>query len=60
MLQEQARRLEDEKRKQTQTNGPLPEDPPLKGHKFGRRMICLAVNLVRAVGLLGSERVLEE
>ena len=37
----------------------LAEDPPLKGHKFGRRMIRLAVNLARVVGLRPTERVLK-
>jgi hypothetical protein len=37
----------------------LPEDPPLKGHKFGLRMIRLAVNLARVVGLRPAERVLK-
>ena len=57
-LQQHARRLEDENRKQARTKCVLPEDPPLKGHKYGRRMISLAVNLVRAVGLRGAKRVL--
>jgi hypothetical protein len=35
-----------------------PADSPLKGHKYGRRLIRLAVNLARAVGLRASERVL--
>ena len=34
-------------------------DPPLKGHKFGFRMIRLAVNLARVVGLRPTERVLK-
>ena len=58
-LQQQSRRLEDENRKQAQTKGPLPDDPPLKKHKFGRRMIRLAVNLARVVGLRPAERVLK-
>lgn len=36
----------------------LPADPRLKGHHYGCRLIRLAVNLARAVGLRGSERVL--
>lgn len=57
-LQQQAQRLEDENRKLAGTQCILPDDPPLKGHKYGRRMIALAVNLVRAIGLRGSKRVL--
>lgn len=56
---QQLRRREDEGRKQAQTRGPLPADPPLKGHQFGCRLICLAVNLVRVVGLRATERVLK-
>jgi hypothetical protein len=56
---QQSRRLEDEGRRQAQTRSPLPEDPPLKGHQFGCRLICLAVNLVRVVGLRATERVLK-
>ena len=37
----------------------LPDDPPLKGHRFGPRMIALAVNLVRRVGLRAAEHVLQ-
>ena len=37
----------------------LPADSPLKGHKYGRRLIRLAVNLARIVGLRASERVLK-
>lgn len=36
----------------------LPEDPPLGTHGYGVRMISLAVNLARSVGLRGAERVL--
>jgi hypothetical protein len=58
-LKQQVRRLEDQHRQQAQRACCLPEDPPLKGHKFGRRMIRLAVNLVRVVGLRPAERVLK-
>lgn len=37
----------------------LPEDPPVGTHGYGPRMIALAVNLARAVGLRGSERAME-
>jgi hypothetical protein len=36
----------------------LPDDPPVGSHGYGPRKICLAVNLARAVGLRGAERVL--
>ena len=36
----------------------LPEDRPLATHGFGARMISLAVNVARSVGLRGAERVL--
>ncbi len=36
----------------------LPEDPPLGTHGYGARMISLAVNVARSVGLRGAERVL--
>ncbi len=58
-LQARIRRLEDQSRKQTQTGCRLPEDRPLKGHKFGPRMIRLAVNLARIVGFRPTERVLD-
>lgn len=37
----------------------LPADPPLGKHGFGVRMICLAVNLARVVGLRGAHRALK-
>ncbi len=37
----------------------LPSDPPLSGHKFGPRMICLAVTLAMAVGFRPAARVLK-
>jgi len=36
----------------------LPEDRPLATHGYGARMISLAVNMARSVGLRGAERVL--
>jgi len=59
MLQEQMQRLKDQNRQQTQRGCVLPKDPPLKGHKFGCRMICLTVNLARVIGLRPTERVLK-
>jgi hypothetical protein len=49
---------QDSSRPQAPTGCCLPADSPLKGHKYGRRLIRLAVNLARAVGLRASERVL--
>jgi hypothetical protein len=58
-LHAQLRRLEDQDRQSAGMECRLPDDPPLKGHKFGVRMIRLAVNLARAVGLRPTERVLK-
>jgi hypothetical protein len=57
--EQQSRQWEDQTRRQVQLRGVLPDDPPLKGHRFGCRLICLAVNLVRVVGLRATERVLK-
>ena len=37
----------------------LPEDPPVGTHGYGARMISLAANLAKSIGLRGAERVLE-
>ena len=37
----------------------LPEDPPVGTHGYGVRMISLAVNLARSVGLRGAARTLQ-
>jgi len=58
-FERQTRRLENEKQTLAATRVSLPADPRLKGHKFGRRMIRLAVNLARVVGLRPTERVLK-
>ncbi len=58
-LRRQVRRREDQSRERPPAQVRLPEDPPLKGHRFGLRMIRLAVNLARVVGFRGAERVLE-
>jgi len=57
-LRQQLRRLDDQNRQQTRAACRLPADPPLKGHQFGQRMIRLAVNLARIVGLRPAARVL--
>jgi len=36
----------------------LPVDPPLAAHGYGARMISLAVNIAKSVGMRGAERVL--
>ena len=36
----------------------LPEDPPMGTHGYGARLISLAANLAKSVGLRGAERVL--
>jgi hypothetical protein len=51
--------LEEKMRRRAQMPCRLPDDPPLKGHRFGPRMIALAVNLVRRVGLRAAEHVLQ-
>jgi len=55
-LKEQIRRLEAEKQ---QTRCRLPADPPIGSHGYGARMICLAVNLAKTVGLRPASRVME-
>jgi len=51
--------LEERNRQQVPSGCRLPEDRPLPGHKFGLRMIRLALNLTRIVGLRPAERVLK-
>ncbi len=46
-------------RDQAQQSVNLPEDPPIGTHGYGARMISLAVNVARAVGLRGSVRALQ-
>jgi hypothetical protein len=57
-LKRQMRRLEGEQRVHAQGTRPLPEDPPINGHGYGLRMVTLAVNLARTVGLRGAQRVI--
>jgi hypothetical protein len=58
-LKEQVRRQDVELQRQAQASCSLPPDPPLKGHRYGCRLIALAVNLARLVGLRASESVLK-
>jgi hypothetical protein len=58
-LQNRLRTLETENRRLAAAPCRLPDDPPLKSHKYGVRMICLAINLARVVGLRPSERALK-
>lgn len=58
-LQNRLRTLEAENRRLAAASCRLPDDPPLQSHKYGLRMICLAINLARVVGLRPSERALK-
>jgi len=59
-LRQQMQRLETEKQIQAEATGPsLPDDPPIGTHGYGPRMVSLAVNLARTVGLRGAQRALE-
>ena len=58
-LQNRLRDLEAENRRLATAPCRLPDDPPLESHKYGLRMICLAINLARVVGLRPSERALK-
>lgn len=57
--QQQSQSLEQQHRQAIRMGCRLPEDSPLRGHKYGIRLIRLAVNLARVVGLRPSERVLK-
>jgi len=57
VLQQKVRCLEEQPRPPA-TEFRLPTDPPLKGHKFGLRLMALAANLAKIVGLRAAERVL--
>jgi len=57
-LQNRLRELDAENRRLAAAPCRLPDDPPLESHKYGLRMICLAINLARVVGLRPSERAL--
>jgi hypothetical protein len=37
----------------------LPDDPPIGSHGYGSRMVTLAVNLARSVGLRGAARAMK-
>jgi len=56
---QEALRLQSEMRSIQPPTLQLPADPPLGKHGFGARMVCLAVNLARAVGLRGAHRALK-
>jgi hypothetical protein len=57
-LKRRLRDLERERDEAAKTPS-LPDDPPVASHGYGPRMISLAVNLARGVGLRGSERTLK-
>lgn len=44
---------------QAKQNINLPDDPPVAAHGYGPRMVALAVNLAKRVGLRGAARALE-
>ncbi len=59
-LKQQVDCLEEENRIRGRAVSPLlPDDPPIGTHGYGPRMVSLAVNLARTVGLRGSQRSLE-
>jgi hypothetical protein len=57
-LQNRLRKLEAAHQRLVAAPCRLPDDPPLEAHKYGLRMICLAINLARVVGLRPAERAL--
>lgn len=57
-LKEEVRHLNQELEQAKQSVN-LPSDPPLGKHGFGARMVSLAVNVARSVGLRGAARVLK-
>lgn len=57
-LTQRCAELEKERDKARQSVN-LPADPPLGTHGYGARMVSLAVNLARSIGLRGAERVLQ-
>ena len=55
----QQRAVEAERqRDQARQSVNLPEDPPLGTHGYGARMISLAINVARSIGLRGAVRAL--
>jgi hypothetical protein len=51
--------LEREQRRAEQAPRPLPADPPIGKHGYGPRLVSLAVNLGKAVGLRGANRAMK-
>lgn len=58
-MEEENSRLRNENARLRSQPPTLPDDPALPNHEFGPRMISLAINCARTVGLRASERVLE-
>jgi hypothetical protein len=58
-LQAELRRVDEQRRREAVRSSVVPKDPPLPRHKFSCRMIRLAVNLARIIGLRSAERVLK-
>ena len=58
-LKQQLHRLEREKSILAEMPTVLPNDPPVNGHGYGARMIALGVELAKAAGFRGAERVMK-
>ena len=58
-MTQQLRRLENKVRQRACEPILLPPDPPVGTHGYGARMISLAVNVARVVGMRGASRTLE-
>ena len=58
VLQDRLRKSESKNQALAAASCRLPDDPPLESHKYGLRMMGLAINLARVVGLRPSERAL--
>lgn len=58
-LKHQVSQLELQNTRLEQPPPALPADPKLKGHRYGPRMMSLAVNLARKIGLRGSETAMD-
>jgi hypothetical protein len=58
-LKQRLRQVEMEKRLLAERPIVLPIDPPVNGHGYGPRMVSLSVELAKAVGFRGAERVMK-
>src|SRR5690606_18273291 len=57
-LKRQLRQVQ-RQRDEAKTRAVLPDDPPVGTHGYGPRLVSLAMNLAKHVGLRGSERALK-